>query len=56
MSSANEPFQPLWSLQFANSPPISAGGGSHVTFRDPIPSHRRRQEVRHVQMGTAAMG
>jgi len=28
---------------------ISAGGGSHVTFRDPIPSHRWRQEHRHDQ-------
>src|SRR5262245_18738753 len=56
MSSTNEPFQLLWSVQFVNGPPISAPGGSHVTFRDPIPSHRRRQELRHVQMGTAAMG
>jgi hypothetical protein len=26
----------------ANGPPISAGGGSHVTFRDPLPSYRWR--------------
>ena len=36
-------------------PPISAGGGSHVTFRDPIGSHHWRQEERHDQMGTAEM-
>jgi hypothetical protein len=28
-------------------------GGSHVTFRSPIPSHRWRQEERHDQMGIA---
>src|SRR5215467_11703819 len=42
-------------VQFAKGPPISAGRGSHVTFRDPIPSHHWRQEERHDQMGTAEM-
>jgi hypothetical protein len=38
-----------------DGPPISAGGNSHVTFRDPIPSHHWRQEERNDQMGTAEM-
>jgi hypothetical protein len=33
------PFNRSGHVQFANDPPISAGGGSHVTFRDPTPSH-----------------
>jgi hypothetical protein len=53
MSSANERFQAIWSCPVCQRSPISAGGGSHVTFRSPIPSHRRRQEERDVQMGTA---